>query len=266
MKIRNVRTWELERYLLGELPEQRMKEIGQLLEEDPELQSRLIHLRQSNEDILKEFPVERIIPNIQSKYEAEKAQDKRKIRPVIFKRLLVVSPVLASALVLFFIVFFNPRTDISQDTRIKGTPTADFTKSHILVYRKIGSETELLGNLARAKKGDLLQIAYISAGQTYGVIFSIDGHGLVTLHFPEKRTDSALLKPRERVLLGSAYELDDAPGFERFFFITSQTKIDVESILDKARSFAQNPKNARSAKLELPDAYDQYTTLIVKGE
>jgi hypothetical protein len=98
------------------------------------------------------------------------------------------------------------------------------------------------------------------------VIFSIDGKGLVTLHFPENQADSTLLQPRDRVLLQSAYELDDAPEFERFFFITAQSEIQVGHILDMARSLAQNPGKAKTAKLELPDAYDQYTTLIIKGE
>ena len=60
--------------------------------------------------------------------------------------------------------------------------------------------------------------------------------------------------------------MDDAPEFERFFFITSKTEIHAGSILDKARKLAQNPGKAKTAKLELPDAYDQYTTLIIKGE
>jgi len=266
MKIRSVRAWELERYLLGELPAQRMEEIGRLLENNSELQSELTRLQKSDEDILKKFSVERMVPNIQRRHEAEKTQEKRKTRSAALKRLLYASPALASALIVLFIVLFNPRGDMSQDTRIKGTSTADPTKPHIMIHRKMDSDTVLLRSGDRAKEGDLLQIAYSPAGQSYGVIFSIDGNGLVTLHFPQNRTDSTLLQPRVSVLLRSAYELDDAPQFERFFFITAQTQISVESILDKANSLAQNPEKAKTTKLELPDAYDQYTTLILKGE
>ena len=266
MTIKPVRGWELERYLLDELPSQRMEEISRLVEDNPELQAELERLQQSDTNFFNEFPPETVIPNIQRRYEAEKAQKNREKRPVLFKRLLYASPVLASALVILFIVLWNPRGDMTEDTRVKGTPVADPTKPHILVHRKTGADTELLQSGDRAKKGDLLQLAYFPAGQSYGVIFSIDGRGLVTLHFPENQTGSTLLQPRERVLLPSAYELDDAPGFERFFFITSQTSIRVGSILDKARSLAGNPEKAKTAMLDLPDAYDQYTTLIVKGE
>ncbi|MFC2165059.1 anti-sigma factor family protein [Acidobacteriota bacterium] len=266
MKIRSVRAWELERYLLSELPPQRMEEIEQLLQNNPELKSELTRLQKSDEDILKKFPKERMIPNIQSRYETEKAQVGRKNRPAAFKRLLYVSPVLASALVILFIVLFKPHGDMPQNTRIKGTSTVDPTNPHILVHRKMDSDSELLGNGDRAKAGDLLQIAYSPAGKSYGVILSIDGNGLVTLHFPDNRSDSTLLQNRERVLLESAYELDDAPQFERFFFITAQTQISVESILDKANSLAENPEKAKTTNLDLPDAYDQFTTLIIKGE
>jgi len=266
MTIKHVRTWELERYLLSELPSQRMEEIDRLLEENPELKSQLIRLQQSNDEILEKLPAARIIPNIQRRHETEKAQVKKKTRSVGVKRLLYASPVLASALIILFIVLFSPRGDMSQDTRIKGTSPLDPTKPHILVHRKSDADTELLQNGDRANEGDLLQLAYVPAGQSYGVIFSIDGKGLVTLHFPENQTDSTRLQPGERVLLPSAYELDDAPEFERFFFITSQTEIHAGRILEKARSLARIPGRAKTEILELPYAYDQYTTLIVKGE
>jgi len=266
MTIKPVRGWELERYLLDELPSQRMEEISRQLEDNPELQSKLERLQESNTRFFKEFPPETFIPNIQRRYEMEKAQKRKKERPVLFKRLLYASPVLASALVILFIVLLNPDGDMTEDTRIKGTLFVDPTKPHILVHRKMDTDTELLHNGDRAKEGDLLQLAYVPAGQSYGVIFSIDGRGMVTLHFPENQIGSTLLQPRDRVLLPSAYELDDAPEFERFFFITSQTEIRVESILNKARALAQNPGRAKTETLELPYAYDQYTTLIIKGE
>jgi len=266
MTIKPVRGWELERYLLDELPSQRMEEISRLLEDNPKLQAELKRLQQSNTRFFKEFPPETIIPNILRQHKTEKDRIERKERPVLFKRLLYASPVLASALVILFIVLLNPGGDMTEDTRIKGAPFVDPTRPHILIHRKMDTDTELLHNGDRAKEGDLLQLAYVPAGQPHGVIFSIDGKGLVTLHFPENQTGSTRLQPRDRILLPSAYELDDAPEFERFFFITSQTEIRIGNILGKAKTLAQNPRKAKTAKLDLPDAYDQYTTLIIKGE
>jgi len=90
-----------------------------------------------------------------------------------------------------------------------------------------------LKNGARAKAGDLLQLAYIPAGKTYGVIFSIDGSGIVTLHHPESKGNSSILKQEKKNLLPSSYELDNAPDFERFFFITTMEEIEVQSINQK---------------------------------
>ena len=199
MKTKTVKKWELERYLLDELPSHRRKEISRLLEDNPELQSELERLKKSNTNFFKEFPPETVIPNIQRRYEAEKTLHKQKERSVLFKRFLYASPVLASALVILFIVILNPPGDRAEDTRIKGMLVADPTKPHILIHRKMETDTELLHSGDRAEEGDLLQLAYSPAGRAYGVIFSIDGKGLVTLHFPEKQTNSTLLQPREAV-------------------------------------------------------------------
>ena len=94
-------------------------------------------------------------------------------------------------MVVIFIVFQNRggRTALEIEglhgTRIKGTEKIDVSKPHILVHRKVNDTVELLESGDEAKAGDLLQIAYVSAGADYGVILSIDGRGVVTLHYPE---------------------------------------------------------------------------------
>jgi hypothetical protein len=270
MKTNPVNSWELERYLLGELPPTRMDEIKKLLETDSGLREELSALKRSNEEILKQYPPEAVVPQI--KAQVETGQEDKAKQPVLFKRLLYATPVFAAALVVLFIVFQNPggRTvsDIEglQGTRIKGTEKIDLTKPHILVHRKVNDTVELLEGGDNANAGDLLQIAYVSVGTPYGVIFSIDGGGVVTLHYPESEDKEPILDLDKRTLLPTSYELDDAPDFERFFFITSQSWIDVQTILNRAKVLAKNPKISETAELDLPDSFSQYSLLIKKGE
>jgi len=265
MKNKPPRTWELERYLLGELPSRRMEEIKRLAQENPEIQREIARLGNSNPEVLKRHSSEIMIPEILKRYEENKRQAriKEKSGPIILKRLLYAGPVLATALVLLFIVFFRNGTTPAY-TRIKGEESIDFTKTQIIIYRKINSEIDLLNNGNPAHAGDLLQIAYVPAGKTNGVIFSTDGSGIVTLHFPEGKKSSTNLKQEKKVLLTSSYELDDAPDFERFFFITSTKEIDVEDIIKKAEALTASPASAKTASLELPEFYHQFSILLKK--
>jgi hypothetical protein len=265
MKNKHPRTWELERYLLGELPSRRIEEIKRLAQENPEIRKEIERLNDSNPEVLKQNPYEMMIPEILKRYEENKRQAKtrERARPVTLKRLLYAGPVLASALVLLFIVFFRNSTT-PNFTRIKGEESIDFTKTQIIIYRKKNSDIDLLKNENQARAGDLLQIAYVPAGKTNGVIFSTDGSGIVTLHFPEDKTDPSNLEQEKKVLLPSSYELDDAPDFERFFFITAMKELDVEDIIKKAEALAASPVSAKTGRLELPESFHQFSILLKK--
>ena len=265
MRNKRPRTWELERYLLGELSSRRMEEIRKLEQEDQDLQGEIERLRNSNPELLKQNPSETMIPEILRRYEENKRRAglEEKTRPARLKRLLYAGPVLATALVLVFIVIL--RNGISPGTtRIKGEESIDFTKTQILIYREKNGKPELMMDGDLAQTGDLLQIAYIPAGKTNGVIFSTDGRGTVTLHFPDIASASPALEQEKKVLLSSSYELDDAPDFERFFFITAAEEIDVQDILRKAEALTNSAASAKTAMLELPEFYHQFTMLLEK--
>jgi hypothetical protein len=247
-----------------------MDEIKKLLESDSGLSEELAVLKRSNEEILKQYQPNAVVPQIKAQVETGREEKVR--RPVLLKRLLYVSPVFAAALVILFIVFQNPGDRTTQDiqglqgTRIKGTETIDVSKPHILVHRKANDTVELLENGDKASAGDLLQIAYVSVGAPYGVILSIDGRGVVTLHYPESEDKEPILDQNKKTPLPSSYELDDAPNFERFFFITSKSKIDVQELLSIAKVLAKNPKTSERGELDLPDSLSQYSLLVKKGD
>lgn len=279
MSDKKINKWLLERYILEELPEHQIKEIDRQLNQDPVLRKELEQLRDSNREILDQYPPASVVPQILNRYKAEtfnkaKTQAEKTgagARSVFFKRFLYVTPAFAAALLLiFFIIPFyrnvvapGKTTPITESTgiRIKGA-----SPQNLMIYRKSNDQIELLKNGTQAKAGDLLQVAYAAAEAVHGVILSIDGNGAVTLHFPGKIKGSTRLnKKKKKILLQNAYELDDAPGFERFFFITSKSKIDVQQVIKKARTLAKDTERARTHNIELAGSFRQVSILIIKG-
>lgn len=272
--------WILEKYLLGELPDPELKEITNQLKNDTNLQTEIERLKASNKDILNKYPADSMVPGILNRCNIEKNYRENDVRvtrtrPTFFKRMLQFSPAFASLLVIFFIglQIFKSGDNSSKAIepgvqkgayRVKGSHEVK-PVPHLIIHRK-GNNIEVLKKGNRAQAGDLLQLAYAAGGETHGVICSIDGNSTVTLHFPAKKNDSTALIQRKKVLLANAYELDNAPGFERFFFITSKAEIDVEDILKRAKALAIDSHRAKTDNIRLPHSFKQYSILIIKGE
>jgi len=267
--LKKINDWVLERYLLKELPGDKMEEISRQLKGDPGLQKALERLKHSNKEILTQNPPDTIIPGILNLYRAETAGKEHKTvtraKPILLRRLLYASPALAAVLVLFFFLLPFRSGDIGKEpTRIKGEQPIGMNKPHLMIYRKSKDNVQLLGSGMKANTGDLLQMTYVAGGETYGVILSLDGNGVVTLHYPDRKDRSPILEQKKKILLDNAYELDDAPGFERFFLITSTSPIDVESVLEQANLLAQDTKRAKTGHIELPQGINQTSILIIK--
>jgi len=267
MKAKPVKNWELERYLLQELSPSRMLEIAELLENDPDLRKHHDELKKSNVQILELHPPERTVPGIERTIEKKKHEVKKKKARKFPKKWFYVFPVLATAL-LVFVVQRDQNSpsyqDLQQGIRIKGEEGIDMSQPQIIIYRKLGAQAEVVKNGESVSQGDLLQIAYVAAGKAFGVIFSIDGSGVITLHHPDQRERPNNLIQEKKVLLESAYELDDAPHFERFFFIVSAEEFNVTYILELAERLAASPKSVRTSELSLPKTFTQFSILLVK--
>ncbi|MEX1366528.1 MAG: hypothetical protein AB1Z98_25615, partial [Nannocystaceae bacterium] len=117
-----------------------------------------------------------------------------------------------------------------------------------------------------AAAGDRLQVSYRAAGFAQGAIVSIDGAGVTTLHFPATEDASPRLDQWGRIPLAESYELDDAPGFERFFFVTvaqDEPPLDVARVLDAARSLAAS--DGLEGELSLPEGWRQQSLVLRKA-
>ncbi len=193
-------------------------------------------------------------------------------RPVFLKRFLILSPVLAGILAIFLLLVpvakrspgLSRMVKSPDVTRIKGDQGEIKTDPMLFIYRKLAGDIELLKAANRVEKGDLLQIAYRVKEDTHGVIVSLDGRGAVTLHFPQEIGGDTLLTQNKRILLDSAYELDDAPEFERFFFVTAKSRLNVSTILEEMKHFSTRPDLAKNGELALPAQCKQYSIILLK--
>ncbi len=93
----------------------------------------------------------------------------------------------------------------------------------IRLYRRTGGEPELLADGSSVGAGDVVQISVLAAGRRACMILSLDGGGAVTVHLPRAPSagEATLFGDDGETLLEDAFELDDAPGFERFILVTA---------------------------------------------
>jgi hypothetical protein len=267
----------LEKYLLGELSEEKAKDLGSLLDQEPAWKTALEEMESSNRDFLSRHPAERVVPLILDRYAREisgRRPEPPPERSRLWKRILLLSPAAAAALVLLLIFHpwdrkgaVLPFLDTFPDTTIiKGLPAVDLAKTQLLLFRRRGEQAELVENGQWAREGDLLQLAYVSADEPYGLILSLDGRGRVTRHFPMAPGKPSPLKLKVKVILPVAIELDDAPNFERFFFITSRELIDEDEVLRRAAALAANPERAAREEIDLPAGCRQSSLIVYKGK
>jgi hypothetical protein len=268
MSERNIPEWVLERYILGELPDFKIKEIKTLLKEDLNLKEKLSNLEESNKKIIDKYPSGLMVGSIikrlgqRRKTRGEEASP----RKVLFKRILIASPAIVLFLIFTWLVI--PLLNGPDDTtRIKGISNPHLGKPHIIIHREhLQTGVEQLKNGAIANSGDLIQLAYLAEDQLFGMIFSIDGSGVVTLHFPNSENEPTVLQTNKKIYLPNSYELDNAPHFERFFFITSKEKFDVTEVLEQAKNLAKNPVQAKTNHLKLGKDLNQFSVVLIKGD
>jgi hypothetical protein len=213
--------WRLEKILRGELdpkdivPKEGMRDLERELET----------MRKHEELLFRERSPHLISTRI---------MENRRREPIsIFPRIFKSKPVfaLAGSLVFFcvflpLVIFESPVHQPKNLVRIKGA------QSQFWIYRetKLGSEMLKSGDTVRA--GDNLQIQYYSVEGRYGFIYSKDGRGQITRHFPSVGDSATPLHKGEHYLFQS-YALDDAPDFEKFFFVSSGSVFELSGILDK---------------------------------
>jgi hypothetical protein len=250
----------LERYLLGELPEDDRTRIEQLLELDPELRGRLDALKESEGDLARRYPAPDMADRIRGRLRQSAAERTQVSEPRTWGWFV---PALAAAALLLVVgpTLIQPPAppdDGVHDILIKG---AD---AELVVFRKTSSGSERLEPGASALPGDLIRVGYRAAGDGFGVIVSTDGRGSVTQHLPRSGSQAAALEAGGTVLLDFSYELDDAPRWERFYLVTGDEPFELEPVRMAAQRVATAGSERTPPALELGRDLEQSVFSLTK--
>jgi hypothetical protein len=255
----------LERYRLNELPAIDAVRVAERLRHDAELRARLDMLDRSDEDIRRAHLLDDLARVVHGRAAAPTEGSARATNSSLAYWL--APAVIVVGVMLLLGVVLRPavgpgdtppgaNVDDSGD-RIKGLRPA------LVLYRRTADGSEMLADGSIVRSGDVVRVGYRAAGRAFGVIVSVDGRGGVTVHLPARGDRAVPLKSDSMVLLDAAYELDDAPRWEQFYFITGDTLFAVQPIVDAARTLATTT-SATPPPLLLRHGLDQATFSLQK--
>lgn len=256
---RPVPTLLLERHRRGELEPELAQRIDAALRDDPALRARLEALDHDDQVILKQHPPAAFAQALRPRLTAEP-------RPSPRGWLGGGAALMAAAAAALLFIPSDPSEYIGGSTTapaLEETVAKGGAGPQLVLFRKAADAAERLSDGSEAAEGDVLGIAYQAASAAHGVIFSIDGRGTITLHHPSPPEASSALAPGGVVNLDQAYQLDDAPGFERFVLVTGERPIDLQQVLAAAATLS--PGAAAAAPLPLPAGLRQASLTLKKA-
>ena len=232
--------WKLERYLTGDLPESEMREIREMEATDEIFAGRVKMLREDNRAILKKMPFERLSEKMEAR-ELGTGRGMNGAGNVVSFKFVKIAAAAALVLAVVSVALFGQReivpaqssdgaqvmdvamvTEVENGTRIKGLD------ARMEVWKKTGDSAVQMSNLDEAREGDEIQLRYAVPEKCFGMLFSLDGNGTITMHMANDN-HAIELEPGKMTTLPFAYKLDNAPKFEKFFFVTSRETFDVDA-------------------------------------
>ena len=234
--------WKLERYLTGDLPESDMREIREMEAADEIFANRVKMLREDGKAILRKLPYDRLAERLDSLPSRDTYGNGKPVNFGIVKLAAAAALVLAVMMVALFsqrslseqggTVLANnadgaqvmevAMVDQNDGLRIKGL------SARMEVWKKTGDSAVQMENLGEAREGDEIQLRYAVAEKCFGLLFSMDGNGTITMHMGEGNK-AVGLEPGKMTTLPFAYKLDNAPKFEKFFFLTSKSEFELDA-------------------------------------
>ena len=226
----------VEQLALGELDADKRAEVERRLAEEEGGGARLEAIRASNAKILSAMPTRVFVAAVEQRAAAAPG-----------RRGLGWTAVAVTALAALLLVMvgvpaaIGPSGGVSDGARAKGSPA--------IQLHRMGETAPLLDG-GSAEPGDRLQVSYTAAGAEFGAILSVDGRGTVTWHLPRDGRRSVRLRPGGAVPLDHSYELDDAPEFERFLFVTGPTDFALDEVEEQVRDWIASDRP--DVQLEAP--------------
>ena len=236
--VNKISDFKLERYLLGELPEREMRELQERELSDEIFAARVREMREQGKRFVAENPFAALEAKMaDGGMEGRGAEGSRDDVGAARNTLwLKVAAALVIALGVLSMVLLNRNVetfeskdasmevamaDVDDGTRIKGM------QASLEVWKKTGDSAVQMVNLGDASEGDEIQLRYRVPQKCFGMLFSMDGNGTITMHMGEGNK-AIELEPGKMTTLPFAYKLDNAPKFEKFFLLTSQNSFEID--------------------------------------
>ena len=243
----------LERYRLGELPPADTARLGSLLAHDQQLRDRLQALERDDARPDSAQALDRLARNVTTR--AHQRRPALAWWPPRALRWAVPAAAAAALAVVVLRPAMEPRGAPPLEVegeRAKGT-------SALVVYRSTQSGSETLSNDEVVRVGDVVRIGYRSTAPEYGAIVSVDGSGVTTVHLPVTGDRAVALESGETVLLDRAFELDDAPLYERFYLVTGPGPFDLAPVVDAVRQAAEAGREPGAIALPQPLGHTEFS-------
>ncbi len=253
--------WLVERAALDAVP---AASRGRIDAADPgELAHRISALRDDNATELAAYPAGPALTQIEARIALRRTARRRQLH----RTMLGVATSAVAVLAIIRIAGHRSATETAKPTITDDDGIRAKGKARLVAFRQVGDQAERLAPDALCRAGDVIQLRYNAGGKHYGVIASLDGAGVVTLHFPasEDAPPEATAIAPQTTALPHAYALDDAPRFERFFFITADEPIDLQQSLAALHVLARQDDSA-DAPLDLPLAVRQWSLRLRKPD
>ena len=207
-------------------------------------------LKESNQEILDKYTPEqmriKVMEKIANKDNNQTVKSKAKYSPDFARYIKFAAAAVLLCAIMIPMTLRERSISIAtnpaavETVRVKGNADAKAFENRnpkINLYRQDGDKITSLKNGAFAKSGDVIQITYNAGNKNYGVIFSVDGNGNITRHFPEDSWQAEpLLHNYNETPLDFSYELDNAPNFECFVMVTSKEQFTLDDLEDKIKN------------------------------
>jgi|GEM_PF-2091225 len=234
---------KLEQWLLGELSAEDSAQLTSEIENNPELRSRIDAMKQQSQELFQKHPPERFHTEVEQKIQLLEAQQEyaqsQRFSPVHWRML---AGVLALGLALVVIVppLGTQDPDVGTDNTEQGSGYRTKGETiHLMAHRVDDSGQTSLADGVRVQAGDRIQLSIDKATGRSFVVFSIDGRGVLSEHYP--RESKPKIETEAFFSLPTSYRLDDAPDFEDFYLVSSAQLLDRDDILKKANAAQQQP-------------------------
>jgi len=273
----NISAFLLERYRIGEVTGEEKIMIEEALKNNETLAVKLAELDKNDNEFFDRFPKEIFLPAQQKRLQLFAFPGLRRVPPV-FWGFCAAALVIIVALPLLLL---RNQSQVEFGDRMKGAMAGSSGASRIAasnsaelnVYIKGNSAGEeiKLTDRAGVSEGNTVQLMYrVSGDMQYGVIFSVDGRSVVTLHYPYNQRQSTQLVSGRNIPLDEAYKLDDAPDYEIFFFVTGNAPMNTSIILNTARRLAlqieRNPDDALQIASAVFSDYEVNIFTLIKEQ